>query len=143
MQRNHSFYTLPNCGMRSQTLSTLLELVQTECLEFQSCHSTESHSHKQQGPRGSDGNTNTTCDSIKEVVIKTGEQRAVASCMEFSYQSLACMGCVAWEQSLPGGGRWNGVGTRHCPQLMACRYTSTEGSIHKTAVNHQSIREEM
>lgn len=57
-------------------------------LEFHSCHSTESHSHKQQGPRGSDGNTNTTYDSIKEVVIKMGEQCAVASRMEFSHGSL-------------------------------------------------------
>lgn len=53
-------------------LSTFLELVQTERLGSQSRHSTESHSHRQQGPRGSDGNTNTTCDSIKEVVIKRG-----------------------------------------------------------------------
>lgn len=52
--------------------------IQTEYLTFWSCHSTESHSHKQQGPRGFDGNTNTTCDSIKEALIKKGEQRAVS-----------------------------------------------------------------
>lgn len=43
-----------------------------------SCHSTESHSCKQQGPHGFDDNTNTTCDSIKEAVIKKGEQHAVS-----------------------------------------------------------------
>ena len=43
-----------------------------------SCHSMESHSCKQQGPHGFDGNTNTTCDSIKEAVIKKGEQHAVS-----------------------------------------------------------------
>lgn len=41
-------------------------------------HSTESHSRKQQGPPGFDGNTNTTCDSIREAVIKKGEQDAVS-----------------------------------------------------------------
>ena len=38
----------------------------------------ESHSHKRQGPHGFDGNTNTTCGSIKEAVIKQGEQHAVS-----------------------------------------------------------------
>lgn len=38
----------------------------------------ESHSHKRQGPHGFDGNTNTTCGSIKEEVIKQGEQHAVS-----------------------------------------------------------------
>lgn len=117
--------------------------MQTECLEFQSCHSTESHSHKQQGPRGSDGNTNTTCDSIKEVVIKTGEQRAVASRMEFSHKKLREMGYVAWEQSLPRGRKM--VSGGHTP------LTPTDGlslipvqsdQFIKTAANHQRITEE-
>lgn len=82
------------------TPATLLKLVQTEHLTFQSCHSTESHSHKQQGPRGFDGNTNTTCDSIKEAVIKKGEQHAVSP-ITSSHWGLAHW--IEWDPGHLGG----------------------------------------
>lgn len=68
-----------------------------------SCHSTESHSRKQQGPRGFDGNTNTTCDSIKEAVIKKEEQHAVSPIVS-SYWGLALLtsGIQGRERSAPG-----------------------------------------
>lgn len=112
---NTHSYTRPGCGIRSlrPTLSTFLELVQTERLGSQSCRSTESHSHRQQGPPGSDGNTNTTYDSIKEVVIKTGEQRAVASRMESSHRSPGIWDMRLGSRACPGGGRWYRVGTHH------------------------------